>query len=521
MKISTKLVFGFLFVAAVAATIGFIGINRIEVIKEADLFLFERVAVPLKELGDLRESYQLRRVAILYMLRSAAAADIDRYYADAEAHTGSLAAAAAALRLSVADELSRGYLNDIEASNGRYLTELAELRRLFLAGRTEEMNRLIQTSFAQINGATETGIQSLSAHQVTLAHEMAARNAALAARTVIIMWASLGLGTALALTLGLRLSASISKPLKVGVSLATSVSRGVLWREVPETQLRRADELGDLANAMDAMIKNLRSLAATVLGSSANVSGGSQEMAQTAEAMSQGAAEQAASAEEVSSSIEEMAGTIRQNADNAQATEGLARKAALDAELGSQAVAKTAGVMKDIAAKINIIEEIARQTNLLALNAAIEAARAGEAGKGFAVVASEVRKLAERSQGAAGEILSLSRDSTAVAAEAGGRIAALVPDIKKTADLVAEISAASREQSVGADQIAKAIAQLDAVIQQNAGASEEMASMAEELSGQAEQLAEAASYFKLDEAAQTEGQETLPAIGPKAEIEAA
>jgi methyl-accepting chemotaxis protein len=521
MKISTKLVSGFLFVAAVAATIGFIGINRITVIKDADEFLFERVAVPLKELGDLRESYQLRRVSILYMLRSATETDIDRYYADAESHTGSLAAAAAALRLSVADELSLSFLNDIEASNGRYLKELAELRRLFLAGRTEEMNRLIQTTFAEINGATEKGIRELSAHQVVLAHEMAERNGALAARTIIIMWAALGAGAAIALTLGLWLSASITKPLNIGVSLAASVSRGVLWRDVPEAQLRRADEIGELAKAMDSMIKNLRSLAASVLGSSANVSGGSQEMAQTAEAMSQGATEQAASAEEVSSSIEEMAGTIRQNADNAQATEGLARKAAQDAELGSQAVAKTVDVMKEIAAKINIIEEIARQTNLLALNAAIEAARAGEAGKGFAVVASEVRKLAERSQGAAGEILSLSRDSTAVAAEAGGRIAALVPDIKKTADLVAEISAASREQSVGADQIAKAIAQLDTVIQQNAGASEEMASMAEELSSQAEQLAEAASYFKLDEAAPAEKQETRTAIGPRQGNEAA
>ena len=220
-------------------------------------------------------------------------------------------------------------------------------------------------------------------------------------------------------------------------------------------------------------------------------------MSSTAQQMSQGATEQAASAEEVSSSIEEMTSTIKQNADNAQATESLARQAANDAELGALAVNKALAAMNQIADKIIIIEEIARQTNLLALNAAIEAARAGEAGKGFAVVASEVRKLAERSQGAAGEIMSLSKSTVSVAKEAGARIGAMVPDIRQTANLVAEISAASREQSVGTDQIAKAVTQLDTVIQQNASASEEMASMAEELSGQSEQLAEAIAYFKL------------------------
>ncbi len=511
MKISAKLVLAFLFVAAIAATIGIIGINRIQVIKTADTYLFERVAVPLNQLGDLRESYQLRRVAILYMLRSSTEADIERYYAAAESQTASLAATSEALRSSVADARSVEILDDIGAANGRYLTQLVELKRLFLAQRIDEMNRLIQTTFAEINGATEKGIQALAAHQVSLAHDIAAQNEALAQRTVLIMWAALAAGALIALTLGLGLSLSITKPLMTSIGLAVSVSRGELSQDVPEGQIKRSDEIGELAKALDAMIKSLRALAQSVLGSSGNVSGGSQEMAGTAQQMSQGATEQAASAEEVSSSIEEMNGTIRQNADNAQATEGIARKAALDAELGSQAVSKTVLVMKEIAGKIGIIEEIARQTNLLALNAAIEAARAGEAGKGFAVVASEVRKLAERSQGAAGDILALSRDSTAVAEEAGSRILAVVPDIRKTAELVAEISAASREQSVGADQIARAIAQLDAVIQQNASASEEMASMAEELSGQASQLAEAIAYFKLKDGARPSSAAALPA----------
>ncbi len=227
-------------------------------------------------------------------------------------------------------------------------------------------------------------------------------------------------------------------------------------------------------------------------------------MSSSAQQMSQGATEQAASAEEVSSSIEEMNSTIKQNADNALTTEKIARQAAKDTEAGGKAVAETVAAMRDIASKIGIIEEIARQTNLLALNAAIEAARAGDAGKGFAVVASEVRKLAERSQKAATEISELSARSVSTAEETGRMLAKIVPDIQKTSELIQEIAAASKEQNAGADQIGKAIMQLDQVIQQNASASEEMASMSEELSSQAEQLAEVISFFKVKNEAKSQ-----------------
>jgi methyl-accepting chemotaxis protein len=253
-----------------------------------------------------------------------------------------------------------------------------------------------------------------------------------------------------------------------------------------------------MGKSLNEMVEKLRDVVESVKTASDNVAAGSQEMSSSSEQMSQGSTEQAASAEEASSSMEQMTSNINQNAENATQTEKIALKSADDAIEGGNAVAETVEAMKNIAGKISIIEEIARQTNLLALNAAIEAARAGEHGKGFAVVASEVRKLAERSQTAAGEISKLSTSSVKIAEHAGDLLQKIVPNIQKTAELVQEITASSNEQRSGAEQINGAIQQLNQVIQQNASASEEMASTSEELASQAEQLQSTITFFKLD-----------------------
>ncbi len=303
----------------------------------------------------------------------------------------------------------------------------------------------------------------------------------------------LGIVAALLITRG------ITQPLSKAVGVANNIAAGDLTRNL---DVDSKDEVGQMAGAMNSMIEQLKKVVADVQTASDNVASGSQQLSSGSEQMSQGTTEQAASAEEASSSVEEMNATIRQNADNAQQTEKIALKSSADASESGKAVAESVIAMKEIASKISIIEEIARQTNLLALNAAIEAARAGEHGKGFAVVAAEVRKLAERSQTAAAEISNLSGTSVQVAERAGEMLTKLVPDIQKTAELVQEINAASKEQTTGSDQINAAIQQLNQVIQQNASAAEEMASTAEELSSQAEQLQDTISFFKLDEKAQ-------------------
>ncbi len=311
-------------------------------------------------------------------------------------------------------------------------------------------------------------------------------------RTVLLASALLAL--VLGSLAGLLIARAITGPVNKGLAFAKELAEGNLDARIDVDQ---KDEVGALAAALTDMAGRLRGVVLQVNASAEAVASGAEELSASSESLSQGATEQAASVEEISSSVEEMAANIRQNADNAQQTEHMAKKSATDAREGGQAVTQTVDAMRQIVEKIGFIEEIARQTNLLALNAAIEAARAGEHGKGFAVVAAEVRKLAERSGSAAGEIGQLSTASLAVAEKAGGMLGRIVPDIERTSELVQEISAACREQTTGAEQVNKAIQQLDQVIQQNASASEETASTSEELSGQAQRLTQVMQYFKL------------------------
>ncbi|MBF0622374.1 MAG: DUF3365 domain-containing protein [Magnetococcales bacterium] len=287
---------------------------------------------------------------------------------------------------------------------------------------------------------------------------------------------------------------SVIRPLIELADRLRAVGNGDLSVEVNSTS---GDEIGQTMLALSRMLENLRNTVGSVMQTTEAVADNANGMMSRSAQLSQGATAQAASIEQTSSAMEEMAANINQNTDNARQTEQIARKAADEAVDGGKAVTEAVTAMRRIAEEISIIEEIARQTNLLALNAAIEAARAGEQGKGFAVVAAEVRKLAERSQKAAGEIGLLSGTSVEVAERAGKVLDTLVPNIQRTAALVQEISAASEEQNHGAEQINSAIQQLDHVIQENAGSANEMASGSDHLGQMAQELERAVGFFKL------------------------
>ncbi|CAH2601886.1 HAMP domain-containing protein [Rhodovastum atsumiense] len=292
--------------------------------------------------------------------------------------------------------------------------------------------------------------------------------------------------------LGIALNRMIAN-LRHTATLAEAIAEGDLT--VQASRLSDRDVLG---TALETMLNRLQAIVADANETAQGVASGSQELSSSAEQLAQGSTEQAASAEEASSSMEQMAANIKQNAENAGQTEKIAVQSAKDAQASGEAVQRAVEAMQTIAQKITIVQEIARQTDLLALNAAVEAARAGEHGKGFAVVASEVRKLAERSQAAAVEIGTLSTDTVKAATDAGAMLARLVPDIRRTADLVEEITAACHEQDVGATQINQALQQLDKVIQQNAAASEEISATSETLAAQAEQLQGTIAFFRTD-----------------------
>ncbi len=277
--------------------------------------------------------------------------------------------------------------------------------------------------------------------------------------------------------------------------VARKMAEGELDIEVKE---RSAEDV--LMQSLNTMIHRVQNTVSNVQSIARNVTNHSLDLSKSAESMSQGASQQAAATEEVSSSMQQMASNIRQNADNAKQTEKIALQSAEYAEEGGKVVAETVAAMQQIAEKILVIEEIAMQTRLLSLNATIEAARAQEHGKAFSVVAAEVRKLSNVTKKAAEEISKLATSSLGVSQKAGEMLNTLVPSSHRTAELVQEITAASNEQSTGAEHVNQAIQQLDQVTQQNAATSEQLATAAEELTAQAQRLQQTISFFNTRDA---------------------
>lgn len=395
------------------------------------------------------------------------------------------------------EEYLRSAKNNFEDIVSIFETEmLAELRN------TSEVTTKIRDYDKRIDGNVERFEKNLIMIRDSLIEEEDEADEvfdkkAQTTKFVSIVMAALALLIAIVITI--ITTRIITKPLHGVVGMLSSISKGDLTKEIDKSFTRTSDETGEMSRALVSMSSSLQRIISSIMLVTDNVASGSKELSASAEQMSEGASEQASSVEEVSSSVEEMTATIMQNSENAEQTERIAQKSASDAEEGGKAVEQTVTAMRSIAEKISIIQEIARQTNLLSLNASIEAARAGEHGKGFAVVASEVQKLAERSQTSASEISDLSKSSVAIAEKAGEMLARIVPDIRKTAELVGEINAASREQNNGAQQINSAMQQLNHVVQQNASLAEQISATAEELSSQSTQLQNALDFFTVNE----------------------
>jgi methyl-accepting chemotaxis protein len=290
-------------------------------------------------------------------------------------------------------------------------------------------------------------------------------------------------------------SKMIKKPLDESIQHLISFSKGDFTENIKAADSN--DEIGRLSNALVDLKSQIVTIVSDIKNNSDRLIDASTHLNVTAVQMSNGANEQAASVEEVSSTMEEIAANIDSNTGNAKETERIATSAANRIKEVQEAAKESLSSVNNIAQKIEIINDIAFQTNILALNAAVEAARAGEHGKGFAVVAAEVRKLAERSKLAAEEIVSLADRSVKATDNSGKLLYDIIPDIEKTTKLVQEISAASMEQSNGANQVNGAIQQLNTVTQNNASVADQISTNSDELSGQARNLTELISFFNL------------------------
>ncbi|MBN8216884.1 MAG: methyl-accepting chemotaxis protein [Spirochaetes bacterium] len=524
--IGAKILTGFISVACIAALIGVIGSVQVTRIDDADTYLYEKCTIPLVNLarinGSTHELIGKLDAMSMETIRKVVEEDLE---AVRKAQTV-IHQEMARYQETLVDQKDRDQFSQFSKNLSQLEDIIPELGRLSLSSNLKASSDLFDLRGQSHAMDLNASLEAMLSNRVEDAKSISEENSQRAHLALKLVIALLVFGFLTAIVTGILLTRSIIRPLRQGVLFAEAISKGDLRVRIDGLALKRADELGVLARALDEMLGKLKEIIYSVKEAGANVATGSEQMGASSEELSQGATEQASnveelsssaeevstSMEEASSSIEEMSATIRQNAENARQTEKIAAKSAADAREGGETVKQTVKAMKEIAHKVAIIQEIARQTNLLSLNASIEAARAGEHGKGFAVVASEVQKLAERSQSAAGEIEELSKSSVEIAEAAGAMLGRLVPDIQKTAELVAEISAASNEQNNGAQQINQAVQQVSSAIQQvsgvaqqlstgaaqNASSSEEVAATAEELSGQALQLRETISFFKLD-----------------------
>ena len=511
-KIGTKLLSSFILLALIAGGMGLMGVVNIRKAADNSKLLYEKGTVTNDQLGDISTSFQRLRVNLGKFLLSRDQTTKQHFSETMKGYSAQLTKTLELVGKELTGPEDKKLQQDIIDTRMAFLPLAEKVKELSFAGKADQAVALYEGEVNKAAQAEQTAIDKYSEYLVNQAKAISGQNSAMAVSAVRITLIVAVIGMILAVGLGIFITRVITVPLREAVRIANLVADGDLTGRIGPTC---NDETGQLLQALKEMTGNLSMLVGEVRGGADSIATATEQIAAGNADLSQRTEEQASALEETASSMEELTSTVKQNADNAQQANQLAISASSVAVKGGDVIHKVIRTMESITASsrkiadiIGVIDGIAFQTNILALNAAVEAARAGEQGRGFAVVAAEVRSLAQRSAAAAKEIKALIEDSVGkvqdgskLVEEAGQTTREIVTSIKRVTDIMAEISAASLEQSGGIEQVNTAITQMDDVTQQNAALVEEASAAAEALEEQARQLVQVVAGFKLETAA--------------------